>query len=69
MVIEIYRMQELAHKDTTWYLCVVDLIKAYDSVDRTLLWAVFARFGVPPRMLAAICLFHDGMQAHVRAVE
>ena len=50
-------------------MCFVDLIKAYDSVDRILLWAVFARFGVPPRMLAAIRLFHDGMQARVRAVE
>ena len=38
--------------------------KAYDSVDRILLWD--ARFGVPPRMLAVIRQFHDGMQACVR---
>lgn len=30
----------------------VDLTKAYGSVDRTLLWIVLARFGVPPKMLA-----------------
>ena len=49
------------------YLCFIDLAKAYslyyDSVDRTLLWDVLARFGVPPRMLVVIRQFHDGMQA------
>ena len=40
--------------------------KKNDSVDRTLLWDVLARFGVPPRMLAVIRQFPDGMQACVR---
>ena len=48
------------------YLRFIDLTKAYDSVDRTLLWDVLARFGVPSRMLAVIRQFHDGMQACVR---
>ena len=61
------RLQKLARKkDTPLYLCFIDLTKAYDSVDRTLLWNVFARFGVPPRMLAVIREFHSGMQACVR---
>ena len=61
------RLQELARKkDTPLYLCFIDLTKAYDSVDRTLLWDVLARFGVSPRMLAVIRQFHDGMQAYVR---
>ena len=61
------RLQELARKkDTPLYLCFIDLTKAYDSVDRTLLWDVLARFGVPPRMLAVIRQFHDGIQACVR---
>ena len=38
----------------------------YDYVDRTLLWAVLAGFGVPPRMPAIIRLFRDGMRAGVR---
>ena len=33
-------------------MCFVDLTQAYDSVDRTLLWTVLARFGVPPKLLA-----------------
>ena len=48
------------------HLRFIDHTKAYDSVDRTLLWDVLARFGVPPRMLAVIRQFHDGMQACVR---
>ena len=60
------RLQELARKkDTLLYLCFIDLTE-YDSVDRTLLWDVLARFGVPPGMLAVIREFHDGMQACLR---
>ena len=44
----------------------VDLKKAYDSVPENALWAVLARFGVPPTMLSIIRSFHDGMQAGVR---
>ena len=67
MMFVVRRLQELARKkDTPFYLCFIDLTKAYDSVDRTLLWDVLARFGVPPRMLAVTREFHDGMQACVR---
>ena len=67
MMFVVRRLQELARKkDTPLYLCFIDLTKAYDSVDRTFLWDILARFGVPPRMLVVICLFHDGMQACVR---
>ena len=40
-------------------MCFIDLTKAYDSVDRT----VLARFGVPQRMISVIRQFHDGMRA------
>ena len=47
-------------------MCFVDLQKAYDSVDRELLWKVLARAGVPPVMIDVIRQFHDGMRARVR---
>ena len=47
-------------------MCFVDLQKAYDLVDRELLWKVLARAGVPEEMIAVILQFHDGMQAQVR---
>ena len=45
---------------------LIDLTKAYDSVDRTLLWTVFARSGVLQNMISVIRQFHDGMRACVR---
>ena len=47
-------------------MCFIDLQKAYDTVDRTLLWQVVTRIGVPPHMIAVIRQFHDGMRACVR---
>ena len=41
-------------------MCFIDLQKAYNSVDRELLWVVLARFGVPEKMLTVIRQFHEG---------
>ena len=55
MMFVVLRLQELARKkDTPLFVCFIDLTEAYDSVDRTLLCIVLARFGIPPRMLAVI---------------
>ena len=58
---------ESARATTLLFLCFIDLQKAYDSVDRTPLWQVLARFGVPPQMLEMVRQFHDGMRACVRS--
>ena len=59
MMFVIRRLQELARKKRTpFYICFIDLTKAYDSVDRTLLWTVLACFGVPQNMISAIRQFH-----------
>ena len=47
-------------------MCIIDLQKAYDTVDRTLLWQVLTRIGVPTQMIAVIQQFHHGMRACVR---
>ena len=66
MMFVIRRLQELARKKRIpLYVCFIDLTKAYDSVDRTLLWTVLARFGVPQIMISIIRQFHDGMRACV----
>ena len=47
-------------------MCFVGLQKAYDSVDRELLWKVLVRAGVPEEMITVIRQFHDGIQTRVR---
>ena len=67
MMFVIRRLQELARKKRIpLYVCFFDLTKAYDSVDRTLLWTVLARFGVPLNMVSVIRQFHDGKRVCVR---
>ena len=52
IIFVIRRLQDLARKkQIPLYVCFIDLNKAYDSVDRTLLWTVLARFGVPHNMI------------------
>ena len=66
MLFVVRRLQELGRpRKIPLYMCFIDLQKAYDSVDRELLWVVLARFGEPEK-LTAIRQFHEGMRAHVR---
>ena len=44
-------------------MCFVDLRKAYDSVDRDLLWGVLTRSAVPTKMLTIVRGFHEGTRA------
>ena len=44
----------------------VDLTKAFDTVSRDGLWKIMANFGFPPRYIAIVRQFHDGMQARVQ---
>ena len=44
----------------------VDLTKAFDTVSRDGLWKIMAKFGCPPRYIAMVQQFHDGMQARVQ---
>ena len=67
MMFVIRRLQELVRKKRIpLYACFIDLTKAYDSVDRTLLWKVLTRFGVPLQMISVIRQFHDSMRAAQR---
>ena len=57
------RLQEVGRKaGVSLHMCFIDLQKAYDTVDRTLLWQVLTRIGVPPQIIAVIRQFHDGMR-------
>jgi hypothetical protein len=50
------------------YLCFIDLRKAYDSVNRTALWAVLQRcYHLPEKLLSIIKAMHHHSSAAVRA--
>ena len=68
MMFVVRTLQEVGRKaGVPLHMCFVDLQKAYDTVDRTLLWQVLTHIGVPPQMIAAVIRqFHDGMIACVR---
>ena len=67
VMVVIRRLEELARKKRSlMYVCFIALTKAYESVDRTLLWTVLARFGVPQNMISVIRQFHNGMRVCVR---
>ena len=48
------------------YMTFVDLTKAFDTVSRDGLWKIMAKFVCPPRHIAMVWQFHDGMQARVQ---
>ena len=48
------------------YMTFVDLTKAFDTVSRDGLWKVMAKFGCPPRFIAMVRQFHNGMQARLQ---
>ena len=67
MMFVVRRLQEIERKArVSLFMCFIDLQKAYDTLDRTLLWQVLTRIGAPPQMIAVIQRFHDEMRACVR---
>ena len=55
MMFVVRRLKEIRRKaEVSLIMCFIDLQKAYDTVDCTLLWQVLTRIGVPPQMIAGI---------------
>ena len=50
------------------YVCLIDLRKAYDSVNRDTLWAVLQRcYHLPEKLLTIIQVMHDQFTAAIHA--
>ena len=47
------------------YLALIDLTKAFDTMNRDPLWTVLNKFGCPPHFLTILREFHYGMKARV----
>ena len=55
----------LYKQHSSLYLAFIDLTKAFDAVNKTLLWGILSKFGCTPQFLAVLREFHDGMSARV----
>ena len=67
MMFVVRGLQKIGRKaEVSLCLCFIDPQKAYDTVDRSFLWWVLTRTGVPSQMIAVIQQFHDGMRACVQ---
>ena len=65
MIFTARQLQEKCQKQNVdLYMTFVDLTKAFDTVSRDgLRKKIMAKFGCPPRYIAIVRQFHDGMQA------
>jgi len=48
------------------FKCFVDLKKAYDNVDRDLMWKILMLYGIPGNVVQVIKGLYDGAEAEVR---
>ena len=63
MIFKARQLQEkYQEQNVDLYMTFVDLTKAFDTVSRDGLWKIMAKFGCPPRYIAMVRQFHDGMQ-------
>ena len=58
-------MEKCREQHQDLYIAFVDLSKAFDSVDRKLLWEVLGKCGCPPRFVNIVRQLHDGMNVCV----
>jgi len=57
--------EECREQSRDLYLAFIDPTKAFDTVNRDLLWQILRKFGCPPVFLTILQEFHNGMKAKV----
>jgi hypothetical protein len=66
MLYVVQMLQEFGRvKNVPLFFCFIDLTKAYDTVNRRLLWKILAKAGLPQELIELIRAFHDGTEACV----
>jgi hypothetical protein len=52
--------------DQDAYVLFVDLVKAYDTVNREMLWLILARLGIPPQMIQVLQKLYTDVTIHMK---
>ena len=66
MIFTVRQVQEKClEQNLEIYSVIIDLTKAFDTVNREALWDVLARYGCPPKFIQIIRLFHVDMTGQV----
>ena len=66
MIFSLRQIQEKAREQNKpLYMLFIDLTKAFDTVNRTALWHILKKVGIPEKMRNVIISFHEGMKAQV----
>ena len=66
MIFSVRQLQEKCiEQNLDLYHCFIDLTKAFDTVNRKILWQILAKLGCPPRFIHLLRSLHDGMKARV----
>ena len=61
MIFTLRQLQEKAvEQQQSLYMVIIDLSKAFDTVDRSTLWTLLTRCGCPETFVKIIHEFHDG---------
>jgi hypothetical protein len=58
-------LQTLREHNHEAHVLFVDLVKAYDTVNRELLWKILARLGVPPQMIRVLQKLYKNVTYHM----
>ena len=61
---QLFEKSREQHRDL--YVAFIDLSKAFDSVDRNLLWLILLRSGCTERFVQLIASLHNGMSVRIR---
>ncbi|BHF73663.1 hypothetical protein SprV_0401674500 [Sparganum proliferum] len=66
MILTVRQLQEKCQEMWThMYSTLLDLTKAFDTVNREELWKIMQKFGCPERFIQMVRQLHDGMMARV----
>jgi hypothetical protein len=58
-------LQTLREHDQEAYVIFVDLVKAYDTVNRELLWKTMEKLGVPKKLIQVIQKLYEKVEYHM----